>query len=183
MAAMYAVYHGADGIRDIAKRVSSYTQALATVAGNAAIYSHYFDTLKIQVNNAQLTIDSLEKIGINVRCINDQHIGISFDETTTAEDVNAIAQVLGFAKISFSDSLQNIPEFATRTSEFLTHPVFNSHHSESKMMRYIKSLEDKDLALNRSMISLGSCTMKLNAATEMIPVSSPFWAKSSMARV
>jgi len=175
MAAMYAVYHGADGIRDIAKRVSSYTQALATVAGNAAIYSHYFDTLKIQVNNAQLTIDSLEKIGINVRCINDQHIGISFDETTTAEDVNAIAQVLGFAKISFSDSLQNIPEFATRTSEFLTHPVFNSHHSESKMMRYIKSLEDKDLALNRSMISLGSCTMKLNAATEMIPVSSPFW--------
>ena len=175
MAAMYAVYHGADGIRDIAKRVSSYTQALASVAGNAAIHTHYFDTLKIQVSNAQLIVDSLEKIGINVRCIDDKHIGISFDETTTAEDVNTIADVLGFAKISFSDSLQNIPEFATRTSEFLTHPVFNSHHSESKMMRYIKSLEDKDLALNRSMISLGSCTMKLNAATEMIPVSSPSW--------
>ena len=175
MAAMYAVYHGADGIRDIAKRVSSYTQALASVAGNAAIHTHYFDTLKIQVSNAQLIVDSLEKIGINVRCIDDKHIGISFDETTTAEDVNTIADVLGFAKISFSDSLQNIPEFATRTSEFLTHPVFNSHHSESKMMRYIKSLEDKDLALNRSMISLGSCTMKLNAATEMIPVSSPYW--------
>jgi glycine dehydrogenase len=175
MAAMYAVYHGADGIRDIAKRVSSYTQALANVAGNAAIHTHYFDTLKIQVSNAQLIVDSLEKIGINVRCIDDKHIGVSFDETTTAEDVNAIADVLGFAKISFSDSLQNIPEFATRTSEFLTHPVFNSHHSESKMMRYIKSLEDKDLALNRSMISLGSCTMKLNAATEMIPVSSPYW--------
>ena len=175
MAAMYAVYHGADGIRDIAKRVSSYTQALASVAGNAAIHTHYFDTLKIQVSNAQLIVDSLEKIGINVRCIDDKHIGISFDETTTAEDVNTIADVFGFAKISFSDSLQNIPEFATRTSEFLTHPVFNSHHSESKMMRYIKSLEDKDLALNRSMISLGSCTMKLNAATEMIPVSSPYW--------
>ena len=175
MAAMYAVYHGADGIRDIAKRVSSYTQALASVAGNAAIHTHYFDTLKIQVSNAQLIVDSLEKIGINVRCIDDKHIGISFDETTTAEDVNTIADALGFAKISFSDSLQNIPEFATRTSEFLTHPVFNSHHSESKMMRYIKSLEDKDLALNRSMISLGSCTMKLNAATEMIPVSSPYW--------
>ena len=176
MAAMYAVYHGADGIRDIAKRVSSYTQALASVAGNAAIHTHYFDTLKIQVSNAQLIVDSLEKIGMNVRLIDDKHIGISFDETTTTQDVNAIAKLLGFAEISFSDSLHNIPEFATRTSEFLTHPVFNAHHSESKMMRYIKSLEDKDLALNRSMISLGSCTMKLNAASEMIPVSSPYWS-------
>ena len=176
MAAMYAVYHGADGIRDIAKRVSSYTQALANVAGSAVINNHYFDTLKIQVDNAQLTVDSLEKIGMNVRLIDDKHIGISFDETTTTQDVNAIAKLLGFAEISFSDSLHNIPEFATRTSEFLTHPVFNAHHSESKMMRYIKSLEDKDLALNRSMISLGSCTMKLNAASEMIPVSSPYWS-------
>lgn len=176
MAAMYAVYHGADGIRDIAKRVSSYTQALANVAGIAVVNNHYFDTLKIQVGNAQLTVDSLEKIGMNVRLIDDKHIGISFDETTTTQDVNAIAKLLGFAEISFSDSLHNIPEFATRTSEFLTHPVFNAHHSESKMMRYIKSLEDKDLALNRSMISLGSCTMKLNAASEMIPVSSPYWS-------
>jgi glycine dehydrogenase len=176
MAAMYAVYHGADGIRDIAKRVSSYTQALANAVGSAVINKHYFDTLKIQVGNAQLTVDSLEKIGINVRLIDDKHIGISFDETTTSEEVNAIAKLLGFAEISFSDSLNNIPEFATRTSEFLTHPVFNAHHSESKMMRYIKSLEDKDLALNRSMISLGSCTMKLNAASEMIPVSNPYWS-------
>ena len=176
MAAMYAVYHGADGIRDIAKRVSSYTQALANAAGSAVINKHYFDTLKIQVGNAQLTLDSLEKIGMNVRLIDDKHIGISFDETTTTHDVNAIAKLLGFAEIAFSDSLHNIPEFATRTSDFLTHPVFNAHHSESKMMRYIKSLEDKDLALNRSMISLGSCTMKLNAASEMIPVSSPYWS-------
>jgi glycine dehydrogenase len=176
MAAMYAVYHGADGIRDIAKRVSSYTQALANAAGSAVINKHYFDTLKIQVGNAQLMVDNLEKNGINVRLIDDKHIGISFDETTTSEEVNAIATILGFAEISFSDSLNNIPEFATRTSEFLTHPVFNAHHSESKMMRYIKSLEDKDLALNRSMISLGSCTMKLNAASEMIPVSNPYWS-------
>lgn len=175
MAAMYAVYHGADGISDIAKRVSLYTQSLAKVLGDKVVHSNYFDTLKISINNSQLTINNLEEAGYNVRIYADNHIGISFDETTTTADVNAIAKILGAGEISFSDSLTNIPEFATRTSEFLTHPVFNTYHSESKMMRYLKSLEDKDLALNRSMISLGSCTMKLNAASEMIPVSSPFW--------
>ncbi len=175
IAAMYAVYHGPSGISDIAKRVSMYTQSLADALGNANVYTHYFDTLKIKVADEKATISSLESNGYNVRSFGDGHIGISFDETTRPDDVEAIAKVLGVQLQTAAQSLTNIPDFATRTSEYLTHPVFNSHHSESKMMRYLKSLEDKDLALNRSMISLGSCTMKLNAASEMIPVTDPHW--------
>jgi glycine dehydrogenase len=175
MAALYAVYHGADGIRDIAKRVSIYTQALANALGDLNVNKHYFDTLKIKVNNIIEVIAAFESAGFNVKAYDDSHIGISFDETILPTDVDAIAKILTTNKIAYADSLTNIPEWATRTSEFLTHPVFNSHRSESQMMRYLKLLEDKDLALNRSMISLGSCTMKLNAASEMIPVSNPHW--------
>ncbi len=175
MAAMYAIYHGADGLRDIAKRVSIYTQALAKSLGEGNVHNHYFDTLKIKVADASAAINQLEEAGFNARVYNDKHIGISFDETILPQDVVAIAAVLGAGPIEYADILSNIPDWATRTSEFLTHPVFNEYHSESKMMRYMKSLEDKDLALNRSMISLGSCTMKLNAASEMMPVSDPHW--------
>jgi len=175
MAAMYAVYHGADGIRDIAKRVSIYTKALADALGEANVYNHYFDTLKIKVDDAQATKLTLEKAGFNIRTFEHNFIGISLDETILPEHIIALSKALNGKEITYSDMLSHIPEWATRTSEFLTHPVFNSHHSESQMMRYIKSLEDKDLALNRSMISLGSCTMKLNAASEMIPVSNPHW--------
>ncbi|MBK7690069.1 MAG: aminomethyl-transferring glycine dehydrogenase [Bacteroidetes bacterium] len=175
MAAMYAIYHGADGLRDIAKRISTYTQALANALGSNNVHGQYFDTLKIKVADVKSTVTSLENAGYNVRAYADNHIGISIDETILPNDLGALANALGAAPISYSDILSNIPDWATRTSDFLTHQVFNSHHSESKMMRYIKSLEDKDLALNRSMISLGSCTMKLNAASEMIPVSNPHW--------
>lgn len=175
MAAMYAVYHGPDGLRDIAKRVSIYTKALADSLGSRNVHTHYFDTLKIKVDNVQQAVTDLEKAGYNVRAYADNHIGISLDETILPQDVVTLAKTLNGTEISYSDILSNIPDWATRTSEFLTHPVFNAHHSESQMMRYLKSLEDKDLALNRSMISLGSCTMKLNAASEMIPVSNPHW--------
>lgn len=175
IAAMYAVYHGPDGISDIAKRVSSYTKALADALGDKNVHASYFDTLKIKVADESSTVKSLEDAGYNIRAFGDGHIGISLDETARPQDIEQLASLLGGSTVAFADSLTNIPDYATRTSEYLTHPVFNSYHSESKMMRYLKSLEDKDLALNRSMISLGSCTMKLNAASEMIPVSDPHW--------
>ncbi|MBK9301771.1 MAG: aminomethyl-transferring glycine dehydrogenase [Bacteroidetes bacterium] len=175
MAAMYAIYHGADGLRDIAKRISIYTKALADSLGERVVHANYFDTLKIKVDDVNTAVTSLEKAGFNVRPFADNHIGISIDETIAPNDITALAKALGVELVAYAEMLTNIPDWATRTSEFLTHAVFNTHHSESKMMRYIKSLEDKDLALNRSMISLGSCTMKLNAASEMIPVSNPHW--------
>lgn len=176
MAAMYVIYHGPNGITDIAKRVSLYTKALADAVGENNTHTFYFDTLKIKVNDKQQVLSALENAGYNVRAYQDSFIGISFDETTRPQDVEAIAKILNGTNIHYAEALTNIPESATRTSCFLTHPVFNQYHSESQMMRYIKSLEDKDLALNRSMISLGSCTMKLNAASEMIPVSNPHWS-------
>lgn len=176
MAAMYVIYHGPNGITNIAKRVSLYTKALADAVGGNNVHAFYFDTLKIKVNDKQHVLSALENAGYNVRLYPESYIGISFDETTRPQDVEAIAKILNGSSINYAEALTNIPESATRTSCFLTHPVFNQHHSESQMMRYIKSLEDKDLALNRSMISLGSCTMKLNAASEMIPVSNPHWS-------
>lgn len=176
MAAMYAVYHGPDGLRGIAKRISLYTQALANALGNRIVYKHFFDTLKIATENAAETASLLESNGFNVRVYQDnKHIGISLDETILPTHVEKLASLLNGTQLKYPQLLSNIPDYATRVSEFLTHPVFNSFHSESKLMRYLKKLEDKDLALNRSMISLGSCTMKLNAASEMIPVSNPHW--------
>lgn len=176
MAAMYAVYHGPNGLRNIAKRISVYTQALANALGNKVVYNHFFDTLKISTDNAVETASLLESNGFNVRVYQDnKHIGISLDETILPSHVEKLASLLNGTELKYPELLSNIPEYATRVSEFLTHPIFNSFHSESKLMRYLKKLEDKDLALNRSMISLGSCTMKLNAASEMIPVSNPHW--------
>jgi glycine dehydrogenase len=175
IAAMYAVYHGPNGLRDMAKRVSLYTKALADALGQQNVHALYFDTLKVHVADAVASRKSLEEAGFNVFVFDQQHIGINLDETILPEHIEALAKQLNAGSIQFADALNNIPDWATRTSEYLSHPVFNTHHSESKMMRYLKSLEDKDLALNRSMISLGSCTMKLNAASEMIPVSQVHW--------
>ncbi|MCX6208610.1 MAG: aminomethyl-transferring glycine dehydrogenase [Bacteroidetes bacterium] len=186
MAAMYAVYHGAEGLKNIAKRVSTMTNVLRNALATLGFKNNnqfFFDTLNISCE-AKNIIAIAEKHNVNFRFINETQIGISIDETTTQTDILDIvyifAESLGNneAEIEFDsdDLLTNIPTFATRTSTFLEHAVFNSHHSESQMMRYIKQLENKDLSLNTSMISLGSCTMKLNAATEMIPVS---WAEFS----
>lgn len=175
IAAMYAVYHGPDGLQAIAKRVSMYTKALADSLGKAVINTYYFDTITIQVEDADASMKVLEDAGFNARKVNTTKISISLDETILPEHVESLVTALKGNQTNFADTLNNIPEWATRTSSYLSHPVFRSHHSESQMMRYLKSLEDKDLALNRSMISLGSCTMKLNAASEMIPVSQPHW--------
>jgi glycine dehydrogenase len=184
MAAMYAVYHGPNGLKNIAKRIHILTVALQN-ALKALDYTiahhHFFDTIFIDTEVQQIK-NIAEEQGINFYYPNNNTIGITIDETTTQDDILNIAMVFAAARgndtaaVTFDAIFaeeNHIPEFAHRQSTYLTHPVFNTHHSETQMMRYIKQLEQKDLALNTSMISLGSCTMKLNAATEMIPVSWP----------
>ncbi len=186
MAVMYAVYHGPEGLKAIAQRVATLTQVLVealTELGFKVINDTHFDTISVEVNTL-----SLQKIANENEmnfAFNSNIVSISIDETTTQKDVLDIAYVfaktkgLDEAEISFDSdaAITSIPAFAVRTSNYLTHPVFNTHRSESQMMRYIKMLENKDLSLNHSMISLGSCTMKLNAASEMIPVSWPCFSK------
>jgi glycine dehydrogenase len=184
MSAMYAVYHGAAGIKNIAKRVSLLAATLSeelSALGFTNVNEYYFDTLKIAVKDIAALRKLAEAQEINFYYFTGGYVGISIDETTSQGDVLNILHL--FAALQNSDTavahfdsdhvLENIPASLTRTSTFLTHPVFNSHRSESEMLRYIKSLENKDLSLNTSMISLGSCTMKLNAATQLIPVSWP----------
>ncbi|HRD56769.1 MAG TPA: aminomethyl-transferring glycine dehydrogenase [Ferruginibacter sp.] len=183
MAAMYAVYHGAEGLIAIAKRISVLAQTLDNELeelGYKNENASYFDTLKVNVSNIAALKKIAEKNNINFYYY-ENAVGISIDETTSQKDVLDILHV--FAELNDTSTavadfdadsiLHNIPSCLTRTSDFLTHPVFNTHRSETEMMRYIKSLENKDLSLNTSMISLGSCTMKLNAATQLIPVSWP----------
>ncbi len=184
MAAMYAVYHGPQGLKQIAERVAFLTQSLAESLAELGFQNEnefYFDTLKIKGDAGSIK-EAAEKAELNFRYFGDGSIGISLDETTTQKDVVDIAYLFATtqgkdeAEVGFDEEgyvLTGIPEFAVRTSSYLTHPVFNIHHSESQMMRYLKQLENKDLSLTHSMISLGSCTMKLNAASEMIPVSLP----------
>lgn len=184
MAAMYAVYHGPEGLRNIAKRTSLLAQTTATSLkekGFTLASEHFFDTIVVITSEAEKIIAHAAKRNINFRKISSNTIGITFDETSTPSDVLNILHCFdedSTAAFIISDDalLSNIPTELTRTSTFLLHPVFNSHHSESKMMRYIKYLENKDLSLNTSMISLGSCTMKLNAATEMMPLSWSGWS-------
>ena len=184
MAAMYAVYHGPEGLTRIAKRISLLARTLShelEALGYSNLNGSYFDTVRIQASNSVAIRKLAEARGINFRYDGPSFIGITLDETTSQQDVLNILSVftaaagsdLVSATFDVDTNLDNIPSAVTRTSEFLTHPVFNTHHSESEMMRYLKSLENKDLSLNTSMISLGSCTMKLNAATELIPVSWP----------
>ena len=188
MAAMYVIYHGPDGLTNIAKRICILAQTLSDELndlGFTNVNEHYFDTLKVSVQDAASIIKLAEAQEMNFHFIDSRHIGISIDETTSQNDIVDILHVLAssinidtaVAGFDADAYLANIPFALTRTSEFLLHPVFNTHRSESEMMRYIKFLEDKDLSLNRSMISLGSCTMKLNAATELIPVSWPAFSR------
>jgi len=183
MAAMYAVYHGPDGLRDIATRVNALAANLAKSLGTAGFtirYSAFFDTIAVSVPDTGAIRKAATAAGINFHYPDAQTIVISLDETTTLQDTSDIAAVFGVKQANaqaVDTTLRAIPSFASRTSHFLAHPVFNTHRSESQMMRYIKQLENKDLSLNTSMISLGSCTMKLNAATEMIPLSWSHWSK------
>lgn len=184
MAAMYAVFHGASGLKNIASRVHLLAQSLSNGLSKMGIAQHnnsYFDTLHISGVDTTAVKKAAEAVGVNFFYTNEQII-ISIDETTAVEDINQVLQI--FAQVTgkkaetvtsaqLSTVNYQLAKDLQRTSSYLTHPVFNTHRSESQMMRYIKQLENKDLSLNTSMISLGSCTMKLNAATEMIPVSWP----------
>jgi glycine dehydrogenase len=189
MAAMYAVYHGPDGLKNIAKRVSVLAHTLAEGLkeyGYTLAAESFFDTVTVKVKDVAAIREKAEAARINFRYFSHNEealVGISLDETTTTSDLADILAVfstneepVGFA-IEDDKVLSGIPSALVRTSEFLNQEVFNKHHSETQMMRYIKMLENKDLSLNTSMISLGSCTMKLNAATEMMPLSWAHWAK------
>ena len=188
MAAMYAVYHGAKGLKNIAKRVAVLTQTLVNELKDLRyeIFNEsYFDTISVKVVDAFIIRTIAEAHKMNFYYVDETTISISIDETTTQLDVLNIAGIFSAAKgidtavATFDNetNLENIPTSLTRTSSYLLHPVFNSHHSETEMMRYLKMLENKDLSLVHSMISLGSCTMKLNAASELIPVSWPEFSK------
>ncbi|MVT10150.1 aminomethyl-transferring glycine dehydrogenase [Chitinophaga tropicalis] len=183
MAAMYAVYHGPKGLKNIATRVAVLTNALAEklrAKGYELGAGFFFDTLDVKVKAGSTIKAKAEGAGINLFYPEVNRVIISLDETVTIQDVNDLLNIFDAGKLNSNSAelkVTGIPAALERTSPYLLHPVFNTHHSESEMMRYIKMLENKDLSLNTSMISLGSCTMKLNAATEMIPLSWSHWSK------
>lgn len=187
MAGMYAVYHGPVGIKNIAERINKLTTLLSELLSNSAVQhlnQNYFDTLKLNFDNSDI-VKSINEIAINkkvnFRYINETTIGISISESTLTSDVIEIANIIKEAlgeKLISSEAVNSISElkksfnsFFNRETEYLTHQVFNSYSSETELMRYAKKLENKDLSLTTSMIPLGSCTMKLNAASELYPVS------------
>ncbi|RZJ70064.1 aminomethyl-transferring glycine dehydrogenase [Flavobacterium sp.] len=183
MAGMYAVYHGPKGLEYIAEKVHASAVTTADALNKLGVYqtnSHFFDTILVKADASKVKAIA-EKNEVNFFYVDADTISISFNETTSTQDINQIIAIFAEAvskdafTVSELASNTNYPDNLERTSEFLKHEVFNSHHSETALMRYIKKLERKDLALNHSMISLGSCTMKLNAASEMLPLSLPQW--------
>jgi glycine dehydrogenase len=182
IASMYAVYHGPKGLRAIAERVHRLTSRLADglqALGCTVWHDSFFDTLRVEVESSDAILEHAAKSDCNLRSLGPRAVCISFDETTTPRDIELLMSVFRGTNVrDFEDdnlgvpSLR-IPQFAIRTSDFLTHPIFNTHDTETEMLRYLKKLESRDLSLTTSMIPLGSCTMKLNAAAEMFPISWP----------
>ncbi len=188
IASMYAVYHGPEGLRRIAGRV----HRLATLLGDGlrqlgceVAYAEFFDTLRVVTGDRTQAIhEAAQDAGINLRHLDEAAVGISLDETTTRADVQALWEIFAGADRPLPDIEdldaqvgEAVPPGLRRSSDFLTHPVFHEHHSETDMLRYMRRLADKDLALDRSMIPLGSCTMKLNATAEMLPITWPEFAR------
>ena len=186
MASFYAVYHGPQGLQTIANRIHRMADVLAlglNSKGLSLMHNTWFDTISVAVEDKEAVLAAALGKGMNLRADLNGAVGITVDETTTRHDISDLFDVLlgtdhglDIDQLDAEVTTQNsssIPAELLRTSEILTHEVFNQYHSETEMLRYIKSLEDKDLALNHSMISLGSCTMKLNATAEMIPVTWP----------
>ena len=183
MAGMYAVYHGPKGLTFIADKVKNSTSTLANALeklGLDQVNAHYFDTLQIKADAVKVKYEA-EKNEVNFHYPDTNTVTISINETTTVSDLNKIISIFESVTKNTTDKIESIshtktiPDHLKRQSEFLTFDVFNTYHSETELMRYIKRLERKDLALNHSMISLGSCTMKLNAASEMLPLSWSSW--------
>ncbi|HYZ67857.1 MAG TPA: aminomethyl-transferring glycine dehydrogenase [Mycobacterium sp.] len=173
IAAMYASYHGADGLAGIARRVHARAEAIAGALGDALVHDTFFDTVLARVpGRADEVIAAAKANGINLWRVDADHVSVSCDEATTDEHVAWVIEAFGLAP---AQPLRS--DIATRTSEFLTHPAFTQYRTETEMMRYLRSLADKDIALDRSMIPLGSCTMKLNAAAEMEPITWPEFSR------
>jgi len=173
IAAMYASYHGADGLTGIARRVHARAEAIAGALGDALVHTTFFDTVLANVpGRADEVIAAAKANGINLWRVDADHVSVSCDEATTDEHVATVIEAFGLAPAT---PLRT--DIATRTSEFLTHPAFTQYRTETEMMRYLRSLADKDIALDRSMIPLGSCTMKLNAAAEMEPITWPEFSR------
>jgi glycine dehydrogenase len=188
MAAMYAVYHGPAGIRRIANKVHGYAQVFQSAAasyGYLTENSSFFDTITLDVSSVAENADVLHtatwNAGINLRRIDNRRVGVTLDESISPTDlialINVFASAASVAPIMLSDLKEPegsaIPSQLRRTSEYLPHPVFNKHHSETEMLRYIHHLASKDISLVHSMIPLGSCTMKLNSTSSMIPLTWP----------
>ena len=180
IASMYAVYHGPAGLKAIAERVHDRAQTLAAAlrrGGVDLVSEHVFDTLTAFVpGRGEQVVAAARERGINLRAIDADSVGISADECTTEADVDAVLAAFGLARDAGAIAAPGVPASLVRTSDYLIHPVFNSHHSETAMLRYLRALADKDFALDRGMIPLGSCTMKLNATTEMAAVTWPEFA-------
>ncbi|HEX8345692.1 MAG TPA: aminomethyl-transferring glycine dehydrogenase [Actinoplanes sp.] len=179
MASMYAVYHGPDGLRAIARRTHGHAVALAAglaAAGVDVAHAAFFDTVTAVVpGRAEAVVAAAERAGVNLRLVDVDRVSVSCDETTTSEHVATVLAAFG-ARPAGDRAVSGVPAELARTGDFLTHPVFRSHRSETAMLRYLRRLSDSDYALDRGMIPLGSCTMKLNATTEMEPVSWPEFA-------
>ena len=177
MSAFYGMWHGPDGLRQIASRINEQTIRLAQglkAAGYQGLPEHFFDTITFSVNDESniSIVQKAKEANINLRVISAGQIGISLDETVTEKTLKTLAGILSI-ELPSQGSAASIPLHLGRTSEFLTHPIFNTNHSETAMMRYLRNLADRDLALDRTMIPLGSCTMKLNAVTEMESITWP----------
>src|SRR6266478_3310922 len=182
IASMYAVYHGPKGLRAIAERVHRLTSQLADglqALGCNIAHKNFFDTIRVEVESSEVILEHAAKAGCNLRALGLCAVGISFDETTTPRDIELLMSIFrgttvrDFADEELGEPPIRIPHSAFRNSQFLTHPIFNMHDTETEMLRYLKKLESRDLSLTTSMIPLGSCTMKLNATAEMFPISWP----------
>ncbi|BBU22785.1 aminomethyl-transferring glycine dehydrogenase [Mycobacterium xenopi] len=173
IAAMYASYHGADGLTAIARRVHQYAEQIAAALGDALVHDTFFDTVLARVpGRVDEVIAAAKANGINLWRFDDDHVSVSCDEATTDAHVAAVLQAFGVTPAD-----PRFTDIETRRSEFLTHPAFTSYRTETSMTRYLRTLADRDVALDRSMIPLGSCTMKLNAAAEMEPITWPEFAR------
>ena len=186
LASMYAVYHGPEGLRAIAQRIhglaTHFANALSRL-GFKTRHESFFDTVCIEVESSEAILNHAQNIGCNLRELEPGAVAVSFDETTSETDIDLLMSIFrgthvrDSAKKETDSPVPRIPQFAARASKFLTHPVFNTHRTETEMLRYIRRLESRDLSLCHSMIPLGSCTMKLNATAEMFPISWPEFAR------